>query len=354
MSRLNRAQAQERNRAKVLAAARTEFAERGFRDAKVDVIAERAELTRGAVYSNFPGKRALYLAVLAEDAERAPALTDLEPGRTVRSALAAFATGWLSHLPLAMDQRAGPAPLGSDLLPEVLADDRLRAPFTQLTKLAALVLGLTLEGLTAGPGGRLVRVAETALTTLHGASVLSAAAPGFVEPFDVVAACGRLADLGLDDRWDPPHLPYVPKARPVDEPWPGPAVLDVLAGEPVRLAADGVLAVLGTHRIAAVEEAVRAAPPTAAVTAVLVSGEPAELLTLARLVLADLRRCLHAAAPAAARPGLQVVLDPAGTVAAAAGVSAVGDATESAVRIAGGRIVARAEGHGACHAVATA
>src|SRR5690349_16149867 len=63
-----RAEMQERNRAAVLAAARGEFAEQGFRDAKVDVIAARAGLTRGAVYSNFPGKRALYFAVLAADA----------------------------------------------------------------------------------------------------------------------------------------------------------------------------------------------------------------------------------------------------------------------------------------------
>ncbi|MER6799968.1 helix-turn-helix domain-containing protein, partial [Amycolatopsis mediterranei] len=64
MARLSRAETQERNRAKVLTAARDEFARRGFREAKIDVIAERAELTRGAVYSNFPGKRALYFAVL--------------------------------------------------------------------------------------------------------------------------------------------------------------------------------------------------------------------------------------------------------------------------------------------------
>jgi len=44
-----RAEMQERNRAAVLAAARAEFVERGFRDAKVDVIAARAGLTRGEV-----------------------------------------------------------------------------------------------------------------------------------------------------------------------------------------------------------------------------------------------------------------------------------------------------------------
>ena len=67
---------QERNRAAVLAAARAEFVERGFRDAKVDVIAARAGLTRGAVYSNFPGKRALYFAVLATDAVSAASAAD--------------------------------------------------------------------------------------------------------------------------------------------------------------------------------------------------------------------------------------------------------------------------------------
>lgn len=350
MTRLNRAETQQRNRAKVLAAARREFTERGFRDAKVDAIAERAELTRGAVYSNFPGKRALYLSVLAEDAERGAAQPGpgLEPGRTVASALGAFAVAWLADLPLAVEDPRGAAPLGADLLPEVLVDDRVRRPFAQLTKLQAVLLGLAMERLRPAPAGRLVRVAEAALTTLHGASALTAAAPGFVQEFDVVAGCRRLADLDLDDRWAPPHAPFVPRARPADEPWDPPAALDVLDGEPFRPSEDGVVAVLGLHRAAAVEEAVRAAPAGSAVTAVLVSGEPAELMPLARLVLADLRRCLRAAVPPAARPPVRVVLDTAGTLAAAAGVAAPGDGTEFAVRVRAGRIVARADGHGAC------
>lgn len=54
----------------MLVAAQAEFAEYGCAEAKVDRIAERAELTRGAVYSNFAGKRELYLAVLADIAGR--------------------------------------------------------------------------------------------------------------------------------------------------------------------------------------------------------------------------------------------------------------------------------------------
>jgi AcrR family transcriptional regulator len=328
--RLTRGAAQERTRARVLAAAREEFVARGFRAAKIDVIAERAALTRGAVYSNFPGKRALYFAVLAEEAAAAEPLSPA-PVAMAEEALGAFARAWLARLPLATEQGH---PLDADLIPEVVADERVRRPYAQLMTLDALVLGLALENLD--PGGRRVRVAETALTLLHGASRMAGAAPGFGEPFDVVAACERLAGLAPDDGWRPPHLPFVAPARPVDEP----------AAEEF---ADGVVAVLGLHRLDALEEAVRSGLP---VTAVLVTGSPEELGALARLTLAEMRWLLRSSFPDAAAPAVRIVLDLSGKVAAAAGVSAVSDATEVAVRVAGDRIVARAEGRGACHAVA--
>jgi hypothetical protein len=114
-----------------------------------------------------------------------------------------------------------------------------------------------------------------------------------------------------------------------------------------------VVAVLGLHRLSAIEEAVRAAPPGAAVTAVIVAGDPGEHAALGRLVVTGLRSCLVAAFPARARPRLQLVHDESGALAAAAGVPAFSDATETAVRIEDGRIVARADGYGACHAAAT-
>jgi AcrR family transcriptional regulator len=368
MARVTRAALQQRNRAKVLAAAREEFTERGFRDAKIDRIAERAELTRGAVYSNFPGKRALYFAVLAEDTERAPTPhpePDRSPrerslgpkdGVTAREALGAFARSFLARLPLATEGQHAPERLGMELIPEILAEERLRLPFAQLTKLNAILLGLTLERLRPlrTPAPRLVRVAETTLTILHGASQLAAAAPGFLEPFNVVRACEQLADLDLDDRWPPPHFSWIPPARPADAPWSPPPAVDAIRGEHARLAGDGVVAILGLHRLEAAEEAVRAAPPAARVTVALVTGDPGELAPLARLLLAGLRGCLREAFPPSAWPRLQVVFDESGALAAAAGVSAVSDATEAAVRIEAGRVVARADGRGACHAAASA
>ncbi|MFG1645470.1 TetR/AcrR family transcriptional regulator [Amycolatopsis sp. NPDC049252] len=345
MAGLSRAATQERNRAKVLAAARDEFARRGFRDTKIDVIAERAELTRGAVYSNFPGKRALYFAVLADLAEHAPRLATPPSHPSAPDALAAFARAWVARLPLATDSDSEEARLTRELLPEILADEHTRRPFAQLMRIDAILLGLALERLA--PGRRLVRVAEAALTTLYGASQLAAAAPGFGEPFHIVTACARLLELDLGDDW-PDTPPITPHARAVDGPWDPPAALDQLTGETVR-PGDGVVTVLGLHRAAAFEEAVRAG---ADVTVALVTSDPGELASLARLAVADLRVCLDQAFPAPREPRLRIVSDAGGALAAAAGVTAVSDATETAVRVEGGRIVARAEGFGACHAVA--
>ncbi|HVV08987.1 TetR/AcrR family transcriptional regulator [Amycolatopsis sp.] len=338
MARLTRAETQERNRAKVLAAARAEFAERGYRESKVDAIAERADLTRGAVYSNFPGKQALYFAVLAEDAERAAAAPHAEPGLTPPEALGALARAWVARLPF-----PGEPHVGQHLYAEALTGERTRRPFTQLLKLDALLLSLALERLrplkkpAGGPAPRLVRLAETVLTTLHGASQLA----DFVEAFDVVSACEQLAALELNDYWAPPQRSPVPQRA--DEPWPSPVAHDLVTGESVEIG-DGVLAVLGLHRLPAVEQAIRAG---ADVTLALVTDTPAELEPLARLMITDLCRCLRQAVPRSALPSVRVVSAPLGAV------SERDNETEVALRIEAGKVVARAEGPGACHSIAT-
>jgi AcrR family transcriptional regulator len=436
---MTRAEMQEHNRRKVIAAARVEFLAKGFRDAKIDDIAERAELTRGAVYSNFTSKRALYLTVLLPALE-APASVTTAP-RSVAAALAAFARAWTARLALVSD-----APrLDAELLPEVLVARSLHLPFAQLTGVAALTLGLVLEQMEDGRD-RMVRTAEAALTTLHGASQLAAAAPHFVDPFAVVAAVAHLAHLDLGDGWPPPHLPFTPPATPCDDPWTPPPATDALRDTPAPLASDGIVAVLGLHRLTAIEEALRGpldpvvpdddsgggpaltrgmrstvpppansgtttpAPDTEAagvvtpdagskavtpdndpravtpdtgsravtpdagsravtpdagsravtpdagaepVTLVIVTADPGEFGPLARLCIADLAACLRATVPPSDLPRLRIVHDESGEIAAAAGVDSPADGTEIALRIVGGRVIARATGYGACHAVAT-
>ncbi|WP_411080772.1 TetR family transcriptional regulator [Streptomyces sp. cmx-18-6] len=353
MARLTRAQQQERTRGVVLVAARQEFAEYGYAEAKVDRIAERAELTRGAVYSNFTGKRALYLAVLADAAEQALAHAEppLESPGSAGAALGTFARVWLERLPLSGDT-PGSGHLQLRSLSGVLDTEAVRAALAELLRLEALLLALALEPRTA-PRTRTVRLAELALTLLHGAAGLAENAPGVGDPFELARAAEHLAAIPLLDDSEPPHLPYVAPARSAEDRWAAPRGLrDEITGRRIDLDDDGVVVVLGVRRLSATVEAVRSAGPRDEVTLVVVTDDPAEAGRLARLRITDLVGCLRRVFPAGELPRLRLVFDDACTVLAAIGLESADDRTEVAIRVRDGLIVARAEGRGAGHAAA--
>jgi len=352
MVRLTRAQQQARTRASVLAAAAREFTEWGYAEAKVDRIAARAELTRGAVYSNFPSKRSLFLAVLLDSLPDAAA-----PGTAVPADVAggaeAFARVWLERLPLSGDAPAA-AELRSRSVAGVFGDEPGRTALAEVTRLESLLLALALESSPAGGPGRRVRLAELILTMVSGADHLARTAPGFGDPFDVARACRHLAGLDLGDTWGPPHLPFAAAARPCRDAWTPPAGLtDEITGRPADLDGDAVVVVLGTGRLGAAEEAVRAAGPGDLVTVAVVTADPAESGALVRLRITDLAACLRRVFGPAFAPPLRLVLDDRAALASALGVTAA-DETEAAVRLADGLITARAAGRGAGHAAAIA
>ncbi|WP_238019871.1 helix-turn-helix domain-containing protein [Dactylosporangium sp. AC04546] len=101
MTRLSRAETQERTHAQLLAAGRAVFLRRGFLAATVDEIAAAAGYTRGAVYKHFGGKEGLWQAILDATADahlaaltaafqaarsRADLLAALDPARFARRA----------------------------------------------------------------------------------------------------------------------------------------------------------------------------------------------------------------------------------------------------------------------------
>lgn len=364
MARLTRIQQQARTRASVLAAAREEFAEHGYAPAKIDRIAERAELTRGAVYSNFPSKRALYLAVLQQTVQETDPADPPNAPASMADALGAFARVWLERLPLFGDPLAG-GRLHLRSLVGVLDDEGSRAVLAQAVHLEALLLALGLESCesveSVKPGelikdrSRRVRLAELTLTLLGGSGMLSELVPGFGDPFDQAHACQHLALIDLREEWAPAHLPYVARAEPCQDEWAPPAgLVDLLTGERVDVGADGLVVMLGARCLAAAEEAVRSAGPGEQVTVVVVTGDPAETGGLVRLRLSDLAGCLRRVFPPAAWRRFRLVLDDDALVAPAMGLQHVGNDTQSAVRIRAGSIVARASGRGAGHAAALA
>ncbi|GAA3038779.1 TetR/AcrR family transcriptional regulator [Kitasatospora albolonga] len=361
MARLTRAQQQERTRAAVLVAARREFAEHGYVEAKIDRIAERAELTRGAVYSNFTGKRALYLAVLVDDVERARAAA-APPAEALASAgqaLGSFARVWLERLPFLGDT-PGSGHLQLRSLSGVLGTEPARAALAELVRFEALLLALALEPRPGVPAGT-VRRAGLALTLLHGAAAVAENAPGVGDPFDLARAAEHLASIALGDDPEPAHLTYVTPARPAEAPWAPPAGLrDEITGRQVDLGEDGVVVVLGAGRLSAAEDALRSAGPEDEVTVVVVTGDPAETGRLARLRIVDLVGCLRRVFPADRLPRARVVFDDAGAVPAALGHLPAGgadpdadlDLTEIAIRVRGGLVTAHATGRGAGYAAA--
>jgi len=71
---LSRQDRQRQTREALVFAARAVFARDGYHGAKLDLIAREAGFSKGAVYSNFTGKAALFLAVM--DANMAAAITE--------------------------------------------------------------------------------------------------------------------------------------------------------------------------------------------------------------------------------------------------------------------------------------
>src|SRR5690348_12189722 len=68
-TRLTREQSKAHTREKLLDAARTVFASRGFNGASVEEIASEAGFSTGALYSNFDGKEDLFLVLMEREIE---------------------------------------------------------------------------------------------------------------------------------------------------------------------------------------------------------------------------------------------------------------------------------------------
>jgi len=62
----NRQESMEENRAKLIAAARKAFADKGYAASSMDALTAEAGLTRGALYHNFGDKRGLFAAVVEQ------------------------------------------------------------------------------------------------------------------------------------------------------------------------------------------------------------------------------------------------------------------------------------------------
>lgn len=347
-----RATQQMHNRKRILAAAREEFAQVGYREAKINSIAARADLTRGAIYSNFPSKRALGLTVAAD---RLPTKSTPSPTAANRDeAVMSLAQAWLNHVPMGDHGDAAQVEhLANDLYAEIREDQDLRDACAALLQLDAIILALVLERLEPDySSNRAVRAASALLAVLHSTDRLAASAPGFIDPFTIVSTCKALASTDFADRWTPPHETIVPAIRALDRPWePSKDAHDLVTDTPIDWGKDGVVAILGLRQAANIEQALRIVPDEHNVTLVLVTDDPAERMPLAQFVLSEILETLRQSVQPEALTVLSIALDHDGSIARAAGLRAATDDTHVALRINGHRIIEQADGPAACYAV---
>jgi AcrR family transcriptional regulator len=118
MAAKRRVETMEENRAKLIAAARTAFAEKGFAAASMDELTASVGLTRGALYHNFGDKKGLLAAIVAQ--------VDGEMAQQAKAAASGVSDAWeklvaegIAYIRMAMDNevqrivlRDGPAFLG--------------------------------------------------------------------------------------------------------------------------------------------------------------------------------------------------------------------------------------------------
>ncbi|EKY3196962.1 TetR/AcrR family transcriptional regulator [Cronobacter turicensis] len=118
MAAKRRIDTMEENRAKLIAAARKAFAEKGFAAASMDELTASVGLTRGALYHNFGDKKGLLAAVVAQ--------VDSEMAQRAKAAAAGVEDPWetliaegVAYIQMALDEEVrrivlldGPAFLG--------------------------------------------------------------------------------------------------------------------------------------------------------------------------------------------------------------------------------------------------
>lgn len=178
MARLNREETKRRTREHLLASARQIFAKRGFAGASVDEIAEHAGYSKGAVYSNFESKEALFLELLRD--RMADEIADLQQAlkesRSFQEVLAALKMRYSTLetqvtwclLSSEFQLQAGRNPEFADAFADLYRNQR---------KAVAKLVTLVAEKAGAKPTWSADKIATSLMALTHGIALQRAADP---------------------------------------------------------------------------------------------------------------------------------------------------------------------------------
>jgi AcrR family transcriptional regulator len=181
MARLSREDSQKQTRTRLLESAHEMFALHGFSGASVDRIAEHACYSKGAVYSNFASKEALFLELLGQHSsqELASLSVLLETGGSAADILRALKKRYSS-----IDKDLTLAMLSSEFQLQAGRDPEFAEAFAALyrdqrTAIAGLVELLAQKaGVPAPPDA--LEIATALMALKHGIALQRASDPNSV------------------------------------------------------------------------------------------------------------------------------------------------------------------------------
>nr|WP_052478098.1 TetR/AcrR family transcriptional regulator [Kibdelosporangium sp. MJ126-NF4]CEL16126.1 Transcriptional regulator, TetR family [Kibdelosporangium sp. MJ126-NF4]CTQ94052.1 Transcriptional regulator, TetR family [Kibdelosporangium sp. MJ126-NF4] len=183
----SRAETQDRNRRALITAAIDLIAAQGYRAATVEAIAAKADLTTGAVYSAFGGKRELFVAAIDHcRAEFEPDLSGDSPAGILRRFGAAMAAMGSSPDARRLFR------FEAELVPLILHDPVLAARLSADPMADALAEALAGTGIAQQDAER---VAESAAALARGLLQRWLLRGDEVDATLVTTACGALAGL---------------------------------------------------------------------------------------------------------------------------------------------------------------
>ena len=194
--RLTREEAKARTRQALLEAAAEVFAEHGFHGASIDMIAEAAGYTKGAVYAHFANKDELYLALLDEhlSSEGPPSVALLESGADID----AIASQIDDALPQELENVRDWGRLTFEFVLHAMRDETVRERLAERFERACSDYTKSLEKRLAArgetPTSDLRKRAIALMAFENGLSLIGLIAPGLIAGGVYSATLARLLD----------------------------------------------------------------------------------------------------------------------------------------------------------------
>jgi TetR/AcrR family transcriptional repressor of nem operon len=134
----------QRSRARILGAAGRLFAERGFENVTIDEVMAAAGMTRGAFYSHFANKAALYAESITSAAVNNPRAREALEAEPSVEQLRQLASAYLSHDHV--EGRSEPCPLGFLVTDIVNREPEGRRAYTHVFQRFAELIAVQLSG----------------------------------------------------------------------------------------------------------------------------------------------------------------------------------------------------------------